>query len=300
MTKRARALAAGISLHAALWYPFVKSDDVSAAELGWVVSPKDVAIDNQSVAKECQGASMYSLCVRSPEIVPTDHWRKGEDFIRPDDDLRPSSVGMIIDYRPSLNFLGNVVKHLEDDHSLSDIAGSTAEIYEGESKLWIGNSDFPIGIWREIRPQFRSIGNYPININVSPFKVSQGTFGDIGGAFGSIDSRFSVARLDEGKSKQPEGGEHQATSRIEKPLGEVGKLSGIFDELGVRLVLIPLRLRLALAFSGFLGTFVIGFWGWYCFYDQRRLLGAALIICAFGLYICGGWLFDPHLIGAPL
>jgi hypothetical protein len=36
------------------------------------------------------------------------------------------------------------------------------------------------------------------------------------------------------------------------------------------------------------------------FYDERRLFGAPLIILAFGLYVCGGWLLAPHLLGVPL
>ena len=117
---------------------------------------------------------------------------------------------------------------------------------------------------------------------------------------GDSNRIFHFAGLNECRDKQSNGGENQSDGCGEESFGEKREFTGISNNIGVRLLLIPFQLRYSLAFFCFFGSLGIGLWGWCNFYNERRFFGASLIFVAFFLGNCGFWLLYPHLLGAPL
>jgi hypothetical protein len=132
-------------------------------------------------------------------------------------------------------------------------------------------------------------------------------FCDVGGFLSCFSSGvrnsnrgLHVARLAEGGNKQANGSQNLSDGCAKEPLGEKCKLPGVPDSIGIRLFLLPFRLRYSLAFFCFFSSLVISLWDWCNFYNERRLFGASLVFVAFCLGNCGFWLLYPHLLGAPL
>jgi hypothetical protein len=111
---------------------------------------------------------------------------------------------------------------------------------------------------------------------------------------------ISESKLTFASYEQSNGSNKQGDSCEKEAFGEKGKLLSIFDDIGVRLLLIPVSLRNSLAFLSFFGAFLVCLLGWHHLYDERRLRGSALLFGAFWLGNCGFWLLFPRLLGEPL
>jgi len=135
--------------------------------------------------------------------------------------------------------------------------------------------------------------------NESSLQSNEGRLGNICGPLSFRNGCFRIARLEEGRYAKTQGSDNQRGSSVEQPAGEEGEFGGIFNKIGVRFLLLPLRMRYALSLSSFIFALCIGLWGWINFYNERRLLGTSLIFGVYGLGCCGFWLLYPHLLGAP-
>ena len=156
--------------------------------------------------------------------------------------------------------------------------------------------------WRGVNASYR------INNEVSCCNNWQFDFYDgfclkhcsLGSRFRSGGRGFHVAGLEERGNAKGKSSNNQSGGCDKEALCEPSEFASKFNELGVRLLFLPLRIRYSFAFFCFFNSLLIGLWGWGNFYNERRLFGASLVFVTFFLCNCGFWLLYPHLLGAPL
>jgi hypothetical protein len=128
-----------------------------------------------------------------------------------------------------------------------------------------------------------------INPYNGPQDCQQTVFGDICGSLSSDNRRFHIAGLENGGNKQADCSETQDYRCEKKPFCKESKLAGIIRQLRI-------TFGLPAPILSFLSAFGFCFFGWCYIYNNRLLLGPALLFVAFLLGNLGGWLLDTRLI----
>jgi hypothetical protein len=81
--------------------------------------------------------------------------------------------------------------------------------------------------------------------------------GGIRGLFGRRNGPFRISGLDDSSDQQADGGKKQSDGCDKEPFSEECKFAGKFNELGIRLLLLPVRIRYSVAFFSFISAFII-------------------------------------------
>jgi hypothetical protein len=176
---RAVSLIAGISLHAAIWYPLIEARDVSAAELRDVDVHENVAVIEQPVAVDVERSLANAPCVLAGEIMAASDDGKDKDFVWASDNLCRFGIWMFGNNRCGLDFVWPAVKHLENHRSLGDVARCASEVNDGNFETRIGGADVPNRSWPKVCYQIRSGSTNFIDVDVRPFEMSQCALGDV-------------------------------------------------------------------------------------------------------------------------